>query len=60
MIRREAVAMELDALHSILRVLEPLTAEARERCLAAARCTYNDHASRQALASLAAAEVARA
>lgn len=40
--RRPAAAMELDALNSILRVLEPLDLVARERCLAAARCVLGE------------------
>lgn len=58
--QRHAAALEFDALNSILRVLEPLSFEARERCLAAARCSYNDLAARQALASLPGSGVARA
>lgn len=45
-------SMEVDALNSMLRVLEPLTSQERERCLAAACCIYNDLAARQALAGL--------
>jgi hypothetical protein len=34
--KRPSLAMEMDALNSILRVLEPLTHEQRVRCLGAA------------------------
>lgn len=44
--------VEFDALNSILRVLEPLSPEQRDRCLAAARCIYNDAAAQQALEGL--------
>lgn len=47
--RRPAAAMEVDALNSILRVLEPLDAAARERCLAAARTMTNQLAALAAL-----------
>lgn len=50
--RRPMKCVEFDALNSILRVLEPLSPEQRERCLAAARCIYNDAAAHQAIAGL--------
>ena len=50
--QREQRHLEFDALNSILRVLEPLTAEQRERCLAAARALYNAEAATLALEGL--------
>lgn len=50
--RREPKHLEVDALNSILRVLEPLSQEQRDRCLAAARCVYNQQAALQALEGL--------
>lgn len=49
---RSSLCIELDALNSILRVLEPLDQKARERCLAAARCVFNMQAAQDALATL--------
>jgi hypothetical protein len=41
--------LEFDALHSILRALEPLTHEQRVRVVAAARCFFDAQAAARAL-----------